>query len=95
MTAKSITISLDWDEYDRLVNNAIIDQATTIAQDIAILLRMEAPKPHNLEDLIANLYYLDGYLAVIRYNYSSEEAEKIINRTLSIFENDEEDRNED
>ena len=95
MTAKSITISLDWDEYDRLVNNAIIDQATTIAQDIAILLRMESPKPHNLEDLIANLYYLDGYLAVIRYNNSSEEAEKIINRTLSIFENDEEDRNED
>jgi hypothetical protein len=94
MTAKSITISLDWDEYDRLVNDAIIDQATTIAQDIAILLRMESPKPHNLEDLIANLYYLDGYLAVIRYNNSSEEAEEIINRTLSIFENDEE-RNED
>ena len=94
MTSKSITISLDWDEYDRVVNDAIIDQATTIAQDIAILLRMESPKPHNLEDLIANLYYLDGYLAVIRYNNSSEEAEKIINRTLSIFENEEE-RNED
>ena len=94
MTAKSITISLDWEEYDRLVNDAIIDQATTIAQDIAILLRMESPKPHNLEDLIANLYYLDGYLAVIRYNNSSEEAEKIINRILSIFENGEE-RNED
>lgn len=94
MTAKSITISLDWEEYDRLVNDAIIDQATTIAQDIAILLRIETPKPHNLEDLIANLYYLDGYLAVIRYNNSSEEAEKIINRILSIFENGEE-RNED
>jgi hypothetical protein len=94
MTAKSITISLDWDEYDRVVNDAIIDQATSIAQDIAMLLRMESPKPHNLEDLIANLYYLDGYLAVIRYNNSSEEAEKIINRILSIFENDEE-RDED
>lgn len=86
---KSITVSLDWEEYDRIVDEAIIDQATSLAQEIKMAI--DSPQEYPIADMGNNLHYLNAYLSVIRYTHRSEDAEKIIAKITSIYNNEVED----
>jgi hypothetical protein len=86
--SKTITVSLAWDEYDRIVDEANIGQATSLAQDIKRLMDIESPKTYQVTELQDCLKYLDAYLTVIRYTHRSEDAEKIIAKITSIYNNE-------
>jgi hypothetical protein len=85
---KSITVSLTWDEYDRIVDEANIGQATSLAQDIKRLMDIESPKTYQVTELQDCLKYLDAYFTVIGYTHRSEDAEKIIAQITSIYNNE-------
>jgi hypothetical protein len=78
MTEVKLNISISYDEYDKIVNDAIVDQAKSLANEIRILKNIENPLPHNLQDLADSTRYLEAHFEVIRYNNPSAKANEII-----------------
>jgi hypothetical protein len=85
MSKPSITISLEWEELDRIVIDAIVSDARGLANEIAMIQRMESPQKYHMEDLQNCSHTIDAYCTIIRYRLLWEEAEKIINDIKSIY----------